>query len=353
MDLSGEASDALTFYLNNYEMIFHYISSGQKRILGDSSNKQCRFCERDQNQVSFRKDAHAISEFTGNKHLLVHYECDECNQDFGEHLEDHFAKFIGFMRTNSQIRGKNGVPSYKSKNGKSRIDMGKAGLEISVYLDDPIVDFNEKTEELVINGHTQPFIPLSVFKALVKYGINLLPAAEVENFRNTIKWIMDFDHDTSKKAGESPTEAMVLRQFVPGPMPFRRFEAALIRRKQKPVTNIVPYMFLLFGFGNYFYQVHLPYSDHDVHLRGENIDLKHYPLSFYNRPEEYQPQPHGTDLSSHEKIKGQEETLSFHVGNPRKAKEMVTEMKKKQNSFIRKFKRGFRWLKEILTAPFT
>lgn len=65
-----------------------------------------------------QKKAHAISEMLGNKEFVLRNECDTCNGFYGQKLEDDFGKYLGLGRTLSQIYGKEGVPSYKSRDGK-------------------------------------------------------------------------------------------------------------------------------------------------------------------------------------------------------------------------------------------
>ena len=87
------------------------------------SVRRCRFCGRDETAVTFKKKAHAVSEALGNKHLLSYRECDDCNAFFGQAYEDALVKYIGALRTFMMVLGKNGVPSYKSPDGKLRIDV--------------------------------------------------------------------------------------------------------------------------------------------------------------------------------------------------------------------------------------
>src|SRR5258707_653298 len=65
----------------------------------------------------------------GNKVLLSLEECDECNSAAAE-CETDFAAFTLAERTMGQVRGKSGVPSVKSYDRLSRIDMGADGFEI-------------------------------------------------------------------------------------------------------------------------------------------------------------------------------------------------------------------------------
>jgi len=59
---------------------------GLKKI-GQSQNRVCRFCGKNDKEVPFKEDAHIFPEAIGNKALASNYECDNCNGFFGETIE--------------------------------------------------------------------------------------------------------------------------------------------------------------------------------------------------------------------------------------------------------------------------
>ena len=59
--------------------VFNGITSGERR---------CRFCGRVLCETHFQKVAHAISVSLGNKKFICADECDECNEKFGQSLEN-------------------------------------------------------------------------------------------------------------------------------------------------------------------------------------------------------------------------------------------------------------------------
>jgi HNH endonuclease len=99
-------------------------------FIGQRDHRVCRYCGGEKPEVTFKERAHALPELIGNRWLFALDECDVCNDFFSVALEDHLAKYLGVRRTFSQIRGKTGVPSYKDKDGKSRIDVYNTGIEI-------------------------------------------------------------------------------------------------------------------------------------------------------------------------------------------------------------------------------
>lgn len=64
------------------------------KYLGNPKHKTCRFCGKNETEVGFKKIAHAFPESVGNKSLATYYECDECNQFFGETIEREYANFF-------------------------------------------------------------------------------------------------------------------------------------------------------------------------------------------------------------------------------------------------------------------
>src|SRR5262249_4440815 len=105
----------LSAYYEKYYKVatWYLLRPSHKVFLGDKNNRKCRFCGKAPPEVNFRKEAHALPECIGNKSLFTYYECDTCNQAFGDGCESDFAKWSLPMRTMSRIRGKTGIPTIK------------------------------------------------------------------------------------------------------------------------------------------------------------------------------------------------------------------------------------------------
>ncbi|WP_410170263.1 HNH endonuclease [Agrobacterium tumefaciens] len=77
------------FHENRYDIIGQWLlTPGTKVVLGDSTTRKCRFCDRAEPEVSFKGVAHAIPESLGNKTIESMYECDDCNSLFGRGIEN-------------------------------------------------------------------------------------------------------------------------------------------------------------------------------------------------------------------------------------------------------------------------
>ena len=183
-----------------------------KDTLGDKKDKKCRFCKRTTLEVTFKKIAHAFPQSMGNRQLCTNYECDECNDYFSMNVEDCFGKY--FMPLNNVmliIKEKKGTPTIKSTSGIVRQESNPDSRQITIHVDikpDNIAHKEKKfsipeagiefdTEKNVVSFayDKQPYIPMSVYKCFVKMAISIMPTDKVENFRETIDWIMNQKHD--------------------------------------------------------------------------------------------------------------------------------------------------------------
>jgi hypothetical protein len=91
----------------------------KKPKLKKRKDRVCRFCNKKEPEVSFKKEAHMVPELMGNRNLVSDYECDKCNDLFSIY-EDALAKFLGIARTLSSSKGKEGIPTFKNPDKKIR-----------------------------------------------------------------------------------------------------------------------------------------------------------------------------------------------------------------------------------------
>lgn len=271
--------DRFQFFESNYQTIrdLHILTSSHKMFVGDKRDKKCRYCLRSYPEVSFKKVAHAIPEFIGNKRLFSNDECDTCNEFFSNNIENHFSNFLGVGKTIALISGKNGVPSYKSLQMKSRIDFTEHGLHITEKKEDKLIEVDEMKRRIKINAHLQPYIPLAIFKCLTKIGISVLPEDELSFYQETLKWLLEEDH-SSNSFKYSPFIAF--KTFVPGNRRHNGIRLLLFRRKSGEC--FVPYMIMVLVFAHYIYQINLPTIAKDKILFGRKIAIPYYPTPLDN-----------------------------------------------------------------------
>jgi len=305
--------DTLELIRLNYETIFAgQYDVGHKQFTGPSLPKICRFCEKSSPEISFRNKAHAIPELLGNRQLVVTDECDVCNSLFARSIEDHLGKFTKPYRLMGQVRGMNGIPSYKTPKGLSRIDFQPSeGLEIQHHQDDHFIEIVEDENRVRINFIIERHSPSAVYKALVKIALSVMSTEELRNFTHAKRWILHSEHTQPLF-----TPLKLLFYFVPGPKPHSGTSIMLLRKYATSVDDELPYCLLLLAFGNLQYQIMVPaLSDN----RGKGIDvpfkIPRFPSAFGADWPYGAPMPAEVDLSSGELTEPKQFTLSLHYGS--------------------------------------
>jgi hypothetical protein len=265
---------SINFYEAHYDIVGQwFLRPGDKIILGDKSNRICRFCGEKSPEVTFKKVAHAIPEALGNKSIESAYECDTCNEEFGNGIENDLGNWSKPMRTLIRIRGKSGVPTLK-KGGDGpgwRIEYDQSVLNIKSYEGDPVYEVDEEEKQVTFKLRRDPYTPVAVLKAFMKIGLTLLPEEEVGNFRGLMNWVREKDH-SKPYLNCCP----VIYTFQPGPMP-NDLIAALILRRKRSIAGY-PYAFLILGYGNEVFQIPLPSEQGDGPMTGQSISLHPFPV---------------------------------------------------------------------------
>lgn len=266
------------------------------------------FCGKQPPEVTFSKVAHAIPELLGNKSIESAYECDTCNKNFGEGIENDLGNWSKPTRTLIRIRGKSGVPTLKKGGDKPgwRIEYDQSRLNITSYEDDPICEVDEENKQVTFKLRRDSYTPVAVLKAFMKIGLTLLPENEIGNFSGLMAWVREADHSKSYL-----NTCPVIYAFQPGPMP-NDLIAALILRRKDTVTGY-PYAFLILGYGNEVFQVPLPSEMHDGQMNGQSISIYPFPVPGHPDPARYgEPKRAVLDLMSSQVRKG--EIMTMQVG---------------------------------------
>jgi hypothetical protein len=254
-------------------MLFSNIGNNTNKIkIGNSENRRCRFCGKDETKTTFKNVAHAIPESIGNKRVICLEECDKCNTFFSENIEVHFDKISKIYRIIGQIKGKKKIPSYKTKDKKTRIDI-KDKIIIKERIDSTITSFDEENNSLTIEYELEPHIPAAVFKTFVKMAISVMPKEELKYFKDTTKWILHPDHS---KTLLNPLT--IFQTFIPGPRPNPTPISFLLKKKSSK-ANYPNYIFLL-AYGNIVSQIIVP-STLDTQLgRIVKMEVPIFPTPF-------------------------------------------------------------------------
>ena len=186
--------------INDYTKIFTYTpssSSNTKQYIEQDKPipRICRFCNKTEPEVEFREQAHAISEFLGNKKLFLYEECDTCNSLFSRY-ENQLAIWQQTFQIMSATRGKRGVPKItnptKDIKFKHNPDRSSRILEIQNLESD--AEFYK--EELKGNQlsyrvllRKAPIIDQFLYRTLVKYVLSCIDKETLLKFNDTLEWL--------------------------------------------------------------------------------------------------------------------------------------------------------------------
>lgn len=183
----SEEIDCLFGELRNSYEIFVFDENTRKKI-GEPEKQQrvCRYCDKSCPEVSFKTEAHSISEALGNKKVITYDECDTCNEKFGRGIETDLISYLSIYRVLFRVKGKNGVPKLKGKNFE--ITNNEAFTIRQMLSDEEIKDLDPNNLKFILNT-TQNITIQNIYKTLVKYAIGVIDRVHIANFKKTIAWI--------------------------------------------------------------------------------------------------------------------------------------------------------------------
>jgi hypothetical protein len=166
--------------------------------------------------------------------------------------------------------------SLTTKDRHSRIEVRGDDMAITAVQTDPLVTWDPATKTLSVTAHTQPHVPLAVFKALTKMALAIMPAADLQHFHHAIARVRDPDH--AKDSADFALSAKCYLTFLPGPMPPDIGWVRLLRRRAADAE--LPYMLLVTQFRNAAMQIMVPCCPLDNHWVGQKVRFPPYPV-FY------------------------------------------------------------------------
>jgi len=240
--------------LNHYHLIGYMDLSKvkQKSVVKDSSLK-CRFCGKNNNQTTFKNESHAFPRFIGNKFVLSEFECDSCNEMFSRILENEFANFMKLLHTLNSVKGKKRIPTYK-KDG-IRIEMeGDSHLNIN-GINDSLV--SEKGVFCKLD--TDDFIPIAVYKSLVKMALSMVSESELSKFSKSFEWLQDDNH--SNVFFHIDNLPLIFTQNKSDRQKFNL--SGLLYRRKTDNSNLPTYIFKLY-YNLFSFQIYIPFCSDDL-----------------------------------------------------------------------------------------
>lgn len=309
MELSEMDAQRAKSFFEIYELE-HVIMDGDKPILiGEKSERKCRFCQKKSPEVTFKNDAHVIPQLMGNVHLLSYFECDACNSLFSKY-EDSFANFIGIHRTVHAFLSKKKVPKFKNNQTGLVITTqdNKLFTKVDGDLGDEVV-IDDEAKTMTINAVRPSYIPMHIPKVLLKIGFCMLQEHELKDYELLRLFLSGSDYD-SKFEGNTYLSAFAY--VFPGP-PLIKPKALLYNKKSAHTSTLAPQKHLIIHFSNFVFQICLPYNEKDNGMIGQTGSFHIYPLlmdkEFIEKNGE--ASEFYTDFSSAQKRVGEKHSLKF------------------------------------------
>ena len=182
-------------FLRNNEELFHIykpyaLSYKYRTRFGPNERKLriCRYCGRKMPDTTFKNVSHTISNSLGNINFISNDECDDCNSRFGLGIEREFLDYVSVYR--SLAAKFEGHPYYTTKTEAFRLGVDEETNRISFKILDEtkvkVVSSDNQVSYIVDGGYTNYH---SVYRALVKFAIGMMPDDQLTYFKKTISWV--------------------------------------------------------------------------------------------------------------------------------------------------------------------
>ena len=250
----------ITYEVDNIQDIYEISTSMEMYKTEKSENGICKYCGTT-DPSKFKSRAHLIPEFTGNKDWFCENECDDCNNLFSAY-EYSLKNFGAFKNSHLPIKGKKKYPKYVDGYHDFTLQF-KEENKLSLKLNKERDFVQIENDRVKIKSMTMPFVPLNVYKCLVKIGYSLMGKEEFEKFDGGLKWLMD------KKSKITPKTPHIIL-LNPNSKPVIKPIAILLKKKMEYNS---PEFALIFSWGFYLFQLYLPFNKVDNKLNYANLKL--------------------------------------------------------------------------------
>lgn len=285
MNLNKKTIDDLKLWSDEFHSIYKYNSAfytkRQKQdILGNKNEMKCRFCGKTKNETTFKKKAHILPAFMGNLYVKSYYECDRCNSIFGKY-ENDLASFIGLRRFYIPVGSYKNQrkPVFKLPRGDAEVYPSNRGVEIN--------DLNNEIFEELDDGKVRrckidktPFIPLNVYKSLVKIVLSLLKDETMNSFSKTLNFLLsnDLDCDNMIKIFAKLSVLSISDIYFDYPIIFTYNKLDFLNDFEEKFDIAIPDKTFVIYFKQFCFQIFLPYDLKDEYiLSKKEIKLYLYP----------------------------------------------------------------------------
>ena len=267
-------------FLERYELqrILTCLSEKPKN-LRPRKDRVCRFCGLREPLTSFKKIAHVIPNLLGNHNLISDFECDACNEKFGIY-ENDLANYLAITRTLNGTKSNKKIPKYKSFDEYFAVENDNFQTDEtgSIFIarhnpDEHSLSINADKGTLVMSYPMKPYIPLRVYKSVLKIALSSLPEKELGYYRHALKYVTSTDIDRQVIGVHRVCMySMTLGINYAQPM-------ALLFKKRHPSEEIFSHWFHLY-FQNFIFQLFIPLNENDVSFCNREILVDFAPPLF-------------------------------------------------------------------------
>jgi hypothetical protein len=271
-------NDPLDFW-KKYELI----SSSNNYPSSLTKEKVCRFCGKSDKGTTFNQDTHLLPELLGKNRILTFDECDKCNAVFGDY-ESSLSIFIRPHITLLGIKGKKKIPTFQSRtvnrNEKTRtvLKHAEANRKELILTDSNDYKINKEDKTFDIIFRKPPFVPLKIYKALLKIGLSILPTHFDKHNSKSFEWL------TNRRANLAFLNYAFMTSLTRSY--FSKPYADLYRAKKLFAGKLeFPEYSLVLCFANQVIQIFLPFSDEleEVHSAKRTLDVNLFPAFAYEK----------------------------------------------------------------------
>jgi hypothetical protein len=244
------ALNDLSAFTRDYNIVASFqFDMIQKRTYLGQKLGYCRFCRESYPKVHFN-DAHALPQFIGNKYLRSHYECEKCNELFSRTIENEMANFMKLLHTTYGVKGESKIPTYKN-NGVRYSNSPEIKID---NVDNTFSSGNLTGKNSSLTLLTDKFVPISVYKCLVKMALSILPEIEIPFLLDTFDWIREESQCSSKF--ELNSLLGIFSQIKNNHL-FPHISAVLFKKKNELSSPSPSFIFRL-SYSKFAFQIYLP-----------------------------------------------------------------------------------------------
>jgi len=249
--------------LDKYEITVY--SPRKKHTYGNigKKNRVCKYCGKSMsNGATFHNEAHAIPESLGNKTIISADECDACNDYFSKTIDADIFEYLKLFRVLYGKKGKMGTPKLKFKNGTVITHDGEKAIILQhIHENEGTIDFSKDSFKIPLEFINKINF-MNIYRSLVKYVLAVIPNDEINNFPETIKWIMNIKNNGDLL--DLPYVAMKIDERNYNEQPI----LMIYKRKIDDVS--IPYMYAELRITNLIFVYIIPFSNKDSINFGED-----------------------------------------------------------------------------------